>query len=236
MMLTLCFGKRVEMEVGSIMLDEWTSVTVLDEMAEDEIEDEVAHRKHIEKIFSQIPTKLIMDRTSVDIEGDVSMENFITKEEFQLYDIGLVEGSMTDIVIPDTNPKPYISTCSECNAPSKNSAEGHCRYCGRAYRNRFSLSMNALMTDRIHLRVDHGTVEKIFRRNNERAMILVGNETYAEAKRVLLRKEKSQFLCFCYGVEEVEGIKHVYLDAVGVDRRTGKLRHTYDVQWHMMDL
>ncbi len=55
-------------------------------------------------------------------------------------------------------------------------------YCSRPYHNRLSLQINALMTDRIHVRVDHGTIEKAVRRRNDRAMILTGNETYEEAK------------------------------------------------------
>lgn len=48
---------------------------------------------------------------------------------------------------------------------------------------RLSLQINALMTDRVHINIDHGTVEKILRRKNDRAMNLSGNETFEEAKK-----------------------------------------------------
>lgn len=51
----------------------------------------------------------------------------------------------------------------------------------------------------------------------------------------LLSKDKIKFLCFCYGVEIRDGIKHVYLDAVGVDRKSGKLRNIYNPAWNMID-
>jgi hypothetical protein len=239
MSFTLCFGKQISVETASTILDEWTNISLLETMDEDDdAQDEITHRKHIESIFDSLETKLEMELESVGSGEEMVMKPTIVKEDFKLYDIGLVEGYMTDVIIPNVeDPKPYIRTCSECNAPvANNVTQNFCRHCGRTNNTRFSLSLNALMTERIHLRVDHGTVERIFRRHDDRAMIISGSERHDQAKKVLVRKDKSKFLCFCYGVDEKEGVKHVYLEAVGVDRRSGKLRNLYDPQWHVMDL
>ncbi|KAL0483682.1 glycine cleavage system H protein [Acrasis kona] len=238
--LSVCVGHNISVDVSVrqsdqlLIVDQWsclmfepptvTTVTCIDDMSA------LDRRKRLENLFDKVPT--LLDMTTVS-DGD-SQSVVVCHEEFQLYGLGNVDGYLTSID-KDKAPKPFVMCCAHCSAPIEADRK-MCRYClSDKPQHTLLLNIHARMTDRIHLRVDHGAVERIFKPKQIKPMKKpTGSETFEQAEKVLIKDQKSKFLVFCYGVEVVDGVKHVYLEGAVPNKTNGRLKYVFEPLWSLM--